>query len=112
VKIKVGEVEYTVQPLALELAPYEARLVELLQKTPQDFSEAEKVSVEIKQLREKILSETVTPAPKPEHSIRLYQAVMELTRQEMTAAGLFRSQKHGINEEDSSACSAAASPSQ
>ena len=100
--------KYTVQPLSLELAPFDARLAQLLQKVPADFAEAEKISADIKQLRERILSETVTPAPKPGHSVKLYHAVMALTKQVMVEAGLFRDQ-HGDSAKDGSAGVAAAS---
>ncbi|MCW4048058.1 MAG: hypothetical protein NWE99_10960 [Candidatus Bathyarchaeota archaeon] len=103
--------KYSVKPMSLDLAPYESRLNMLLLKTPENIDEANKISVEIKQLREKILAELVSPSPRPEHSVRLYCMIQQLTKHAMAEAGLFRDE-HGDSAEGGAVSSSAAQASQ
>jgi len=93
VKLKIDGVEYQVKPMPLHLSPYAARMSELLQKVPTDLSEADEMSKEIEQLQSKIFAETVSPEVRKEHTIELYNAVNDLTREIMKKAGLFRESK-------------------
>jgi len=104
-KLKIDAVEYKVTPIPPYLSPYSTRISELLTRKPQTNQEADEISNEIIFAMKKLLSGTVTPAPLPEHELRLFKAVIQLTNTILEDAGLFRQPKKS-NIEKSRAVSA------
>lgn len=89
-KLKIDDVEYSLIPIPPYASPYATLIGELLKKKAVTVEEAEKNSGEIKRAMEKLFSETVTPEPKPEHHIQVFNALSTLTNKVMEEAGLFR----------------------
>ena len=89
-KVKIGNMEYNVISIPPSLAPYSTYISELLKVTPKTFEEAEKNSVEIEKAMIKLFEGTVSPQPKREHHIQLYNAVIEETNKALEQAGFFR----------------------
>lgn len=87
---EIDGVKYKLTPIPPHASPYNVLVADLLMKKPETVEDAEKISSEIKKAMVKLFAETVTPTPKPEHHIQLFNALTELTTEVMKEAGLFR----------------------
>ena len=82
--------KYTITSTPPSLSPYMTLLGKLLSIEPKDVEEAEKTSVEIEKAMVKLFEGTVSPQPKREHHIQLYNAVIEETNKALEQAGFLR----------------------
>ena len=82
--------KYEITPTPPCLSPYMTLLGKLLSIEPKDVEEAEKTSVEIEKALVKLFEGTVTPKPKPEHYIQLYDAVIKETNEVLEETEFFR----------------------
>jgi len=98
----IDGVKYTLIPVPPHASPYDVLIADLLRKKPETTEEAERISIEIKKAMEKLFAETVTPKPKVEHHIQLFNALTELTTKVMKEAGLFRNHPRSGTEKGDS----------
>lgn len=91
--MKLSGTEYELFPVPPYLSPYSARIGELLKLKPANFEEAQKQSEEIDKLMEKLFEGTVTPKPNKTDSLRLFNAIIDLTNEVMQEAKFFRTTK-------------------
>ena len=100
----INGTKYEITPTPPYLSPYMTLLGKLLSVEPKDAEEAEKTSVEIEKAMVKLFEGTVSPQPKREHHIQLYNAVIKETNKALEEAGFFRkpgksnTKKSGTNE--------------
>ena len=86
----ISGTKYEITPTPPSFSPYMTLLGKLLSIEPKDVEEAEKTSVEIEKAIEKLFEGTVSPQPKYEHHIQLYNAVIEETNKALEQAGFLR----------------------
>jgi len=91
--IKLDKTEYKVSAIPSHLAVYTDYIGELTKKKPSNLEEVEKQSEEMKTCINKILAETVSPTPKPEHLLELYNHVIDETNEVLERAKFFRNPK-------------------
>ena len=89
-KKTINGTKYEITPTPPSLSPYMTLLGKLLSIEPKDVEEAEKTSVEIEKAMVKLFEGTVSPQPKREHHIQLYNAVIKETNKALEEAGFFR----------------------
>ena len=82
--------KYEITPTPPSFSPYMTLLGKLLSVEPKDVEEAEKTSVEIDKAMTKLFQGTVSPKPKPEHYIQLYDAVIKETNKVLEETEFFR----------------------
>ena len=90
--------KYEITPTPPCLSPYMTLLGKLLNIEPKDVEEAEKTSVEIEKAMDKLFEGTVSPQPKREHHIQLYNAVIEETNKALEQAGFLRKPRKSDTE--------------
>ena len=89
-KKTINGTKYEITPTPPSLSPYMTLLSKLLSIEPKDVEEAEKTSAEIDKAMVKLFEGTVSPQPKREHHIQLYNVVIEETNKALEEAGFFR----------------------
>jgi len=98
----IDGITYIITPTSPNLSPYTMLLSKLLKIEPSNVEEAEKTSVEIDKAMTKLFDGTVSPKPKHEHHIQLYNAVIEVTNKALEDAEFFRQRRKSNVEESSS----------
>ena len=73
-KVTVEGIEYTIKPLEPWQMPYLQRYLKLSGQVPKDNAEAEKLGEELQSMLV-ILLRDVTPKPKEEHKLILFNAI-------------------------------------
>jgi len=88
----IDGITYTIIPIPPSMSPYSALVGIALEKQPKDIEEAEQLKQQIEKGLDAIFAETVTPKPKKEHYLLVYDTVLKITRDTLEQAELFRLQ--------------------
>jgi len=100
-KKEICGVKYEIKPMPPSLTPYSARIIALLQRTPQNVEEAREASKELRILIKELLKETVQPEPLEEHELEVYNTLIQVTNQTLEKVKFFPQNKRPSVEEGS-----------
>jgi len=111
-KLKIDDVDYELMPVPPSLAPYQARINELMSQKPKSIEETKEISGELKPLIQAVLLETVSPKVRREHELAVFRALMKLTNETLTQVQFFPGGKRSEPEKGGAAGSSAAQAAQ